>query len=165
LIVCGAVTALLSAAAAVCAAFADFDIRIVYAAAALALISAVLGAAAAVLYKKAGKNDEAELEMLRNTALVSFDKASERASVSGAFTGLTGIETGSKIIGKDKYGSVMSDICSSRHPTEKNVYMSSAADKWIKAVTNDADGFEFTEITDVTDYIVAKKHHKQPAEF
>ena len=154
--VCGSVTAFLSAAAVIAAAFADYDIRLVYAASALALISAVLGVFAAVSLKKSGKVGEAELEMLHDTAFVSFDKASGKASISGAFTVLTGIETGSKVIGKDKYGDVMSDIFSSRHPTEKDIYMSSAADKWIKVVINDTDGFEFTEITDVTDYIVAK---------
>lgn len=156
LIVGGAVTALLSYAAVIIAVFAEYDIRIVYAAAALALISAVLGVFAAVLHKKESRIDDAELRMLRDTAFVSYDKASEKASVSGAFAALTGIETGSSVIGKEKYGSVMSDVCSSRHPTERDIYMSSAADKWIKVVTNDTDGFEFTEITDVTDYIVAK---------
>ena len=156
LIVGGAVTALLSAAAVIFAAFAEYDIRIVYAAAALALISAVLGGFAAVLHKKESRIGDAEFRMLRDTAFVSYDKASEKASISGAFAALTGIETGSSVIGKEKYGSVMSDVCSSRHPTEKDIYMSSAADKWIKVVTNDAKEFELTEITDVTDYIVAK---------
>lgn len=156
LIVGGAVTALLASAAVIFAAFAEYDIRIVYAAAALALISAVLGGFAAVLHKKESRIGDAEFRMLRDTAFVSYDKASEKASVSGAFAALTGIETGSSVIGKEKYGSVMSDVCSSRHPTEKDIYMSSAADKWIKVVTNDAKEFELTEITDVTDYIVAK---------
>ena len=76
---CGSVTAFLSAAAVIAAAFADYDIRLVYAASALALISAVLGVFAAVSLKKSGKVGEAELEMLHDTAFVSFDKASGKA--------------------------------------------------------------------------------------
>lgn len=156
LTVCGSVTALLAAAALVCAAFAEFDIRIVYAAAALALISAVLGACAAVSYKKLCRNDEADLDLLKDTAFVSYDKSTGKATVSGAFAALTGIETGSGIIGKEKYREVMSEICSGRYPAESNIYMSSVADKWIRVKTSVANGREFTEITDVTDYVIAK---------
>ena len=149
-------TALLSAAAAICAAFADFDIRIVYAAAALALVSAAVGAVAAVSCKKAEKISESELELLKDTAFVSFNKASGKASLSGAFAALTGIETGSKIIGREKYSEVMREICSGRYPAENNIYMSSVADKWIRVKTSTVNGCEFTEISDVTDYVVAK---------
>ncbi|MGN1305693.1 MAG: EAL domain-containing protein [Oscillospiraceae bacterium] len=156
LTVCGAVLSLLSAVVLVCVAAAKLDIRIVYAAAALGLLGALLGICAASAYKKAGKIAESELEMLRDTAFISFDKASEKASVSGAFADLTGIETGSKIIGKEKYSDVMREICSGRYPAENNIYMSAVADKWIRVKTSSSDDFEFTEISDVTDYVVAK---------
>lgn len=153
---CGSLTAFLSAAAVVAAAFAEYDIRLVYAAAALALISAVLGGYAAVLNKKEKKIADRELALLKDTAFVSFDSRSGLASVSGAFAALTGIETGSSVIRRDKYQEVMKEICSGRYPNENNIYMSLIPEKWIRVASNTVDGYEFTEISDVTDYVIAK---------
>lgn len=156
LLVGGAVLSLLSAAVLVAVVIMGSDIRMIYAAAVLSLISAALGFAAASSDKKIRAAEKKELDLLKNTALVSFDKASGVATVSGPFAALTGIETGTGIIGRDKYCDIMKEIMSGRYPTENNIYMSAVADKWIKVTSTLADGYEFTEISDVTDYVIAK---------
>lgn len=156
LVVWGAVTAFLSAAAVICAAYMDLDAWVISAAAAIALISAVLGIGAAASYKKERIAAEKELGQLKDTALVSYDEKNGMATICGAFTALTGIETGSSVIGKDKYREIMKEICSGRYPTENNIYMSLIPEKWIKVTSSTADGYEFIEISDVTDYVIAK---------
>lgn len=156
MLVWGAVLSFLAAAAVVCCAVLKLDCRFNFAAAVLAVCAAILDIAAFAADKKERKLTDEEFDLLKSSAFINYVESSGKAEIGGAFTALTGIEVGSKVIGREKYCSVMEEIISSRHSTEKDIYMSVAADKWIKVVSNKIEGFEFTEITDVTDFIAGK---------
>lgn len=156
LLIWGAVLSFLAVTASVCCVVFELDRRAGYVTAALALAAAVLDIATFTADKKERRITEKEFDLLKSSAFINYDETKGKASIGGAFTALTGIETGSKVIGREKYCSVMEEIISSRHSTEKDIYMSVAADRWIKVISNKIDGFEFTEITDVSDFIAGK---------
>lgn len=129
----------------------------------IAAAGALLAAAAAVMcivgyvsYLKARRASHDKMGMLRSTAFIDFDEDEGKAYICGAFSGLTGLEPGSDIIDQKQYSDMMEEIISSRHSTENDIYMSVAAEKWIKVVSSKKGSCEFTEITDVTDFISAK---------
>lgn len=155
-VVWGAVLAVLSAASAVAYVFFQAEDIVAYAAIGFALIAAILDIAVFAEDKAERRATARKFNLLKSSAFVNFDEKNGKASIIGAFSELTGIETGSEVIDREKYFAVMEEIISGRHATEKDVYMSVAADKWIKVVSNKTDGCEFTEITDVSDYISSK---------
>lgn len=130
----------------------------------VALTIAVLAAAGmAVLFGVAFKqlakkinSVETVLEKASGCAAVKFDKKSETAYISPKFSAVTGIDVASEIIDEIDYKKLMCELISYPCDAGADIYMAARPESWIRISTFENEDYEFTIISDVSEYVSCK---------
>ncbi len=89
-------------------------------------------------------------------AEIRYDKDSDEARISSNFTEVTGIEAPVGIIDGSDYRKLACKLISCPCDAGADIYMAAKAKTWIRIRTADVRNYEFTMITDVSDFVSCK---------
>ncbi len=95
-------------------------------------------------------------ESIDDHAWICYDKAADEAHISGNFAGITGIDTVGSTIDSSDRKNLMSELISCPGDADNDVYMSAKPEVWFRLRTFDTPKYEYTVITDVSEYVTCK---------
>lgn len=86
-------------------------------------------------------------------AEVKYNKKDETAFVSAKFTPITGIEVASEIVDDIEYKKIMTELIASPSDAGSDIYMAARPEGWVRVATFENEYYEFTMISDVSEYV------------
>ena len=102
--------------------------------------------------KKSESIDEI-INRISGYAEVKYNKKDETAYISAKFTSITGIEIASEVVDDVEYKRIMTELISSPSDAGSDIYMSARPESWVRIATFENDYYEFTMISDVSEYV------------
>ncbi len=127
----------------------------------VAITVAVLLAAGTILlirnvflvFERKFRSIEDIIDRIPGYAEVKYNKNDETAYVSSKFSSLTGIDVASEFIDDIEYKKIMTELVSSPSDAGSDVYMAARPECWVRISTFENDFYEFTMISDVSEYV------------
>ncbi len=86
-------------------------------------------------------------------AEVRYNKKDEIACISRKFSSITGIEVASEIVDDIEYRKIMTELVASPSDAGPDIYMAARPECWVRISTFENDYYEFTMISDVSEYV------------
>ncbi|MBP1549294.1 MAG: EAL domain-containing protein, partial [Oscillospiraceae bacterium] len=102
--------------------------------------------------KKSESMDEI-INRISGYAEVKYNKNDETAYISAKFTPITGIEVASEVVDDVEYKRIMTELVSSPSDAGSDIYMAARPESWVRIATFENDYYEFTMISDVSEYV------------
>ncbi len=138
----------------VAAAFLEtFESVVITIAVLLAAALVVLIGNVFAMFENKFRSIEEIVNRISTYAEVKYNKKDEVAYISEKFTAITGIETASKIVDDMEYRKIMTELVASPSDAGSDIYMAARPDAWVRVSTFDNDYYEFTMISDVSEYV------------
>ena len=97
--------------------------------------------------------------VMKNTAdcaEVKYDKKAEAAYISPKFSRITGITTAGEVLDDVDYKKLMCELISYPCDAGADIYMAARPESWIRISTFENEDYEFTIISDVSEYVSCK---------
>ena len=86
-------------------------------------------------------------------AEVKYNKKDETAYISAKFSAITGIDVVSEVVDDFDYKKIMTELVSSPSDAGSDVYMAARPECWVRVSTFENEFYEFTAVTDVSEYV------------
>ncbi len=86
-------------------------------------------------------------------AEVKYNKTDEVAYISAKFSQITGIDVASEIVDDVEYKKIMTELIASPSDAGSDIYMTARPESWVRVSTFENEYYEFTMISDVSEYV------------
>ncbi len=105
------------------------------------------------IFENKFRSIEEIIDRVSGYAEVKYNKKDEIAVVSAKFTAITGIEVASEIIDDVEYKKIMTELIASPSDAGSDIYMAARPEGWVRITTFENEYYEFTMISDVSEYV------------
>ncbi|MBQ3162506.1 MAG: EAL domain-containing protein [Oscillospiraceae bacterium] len=106
-----------------------------------------------VVFEDKFRSIEEIIGRISGYAEVKYNKQDETAFISSKFSSITGIEVASEIVDDVDYKKIMTELVSSPSDAGPDIYMAARPESWVRISTFENDYYEFTMISDVSEYV------------
>ncbi|MBQ7981632.1 MAG: EAL domain-containing protein, partial [Oscillospiraceae bacterium] len=106
-----------------------------------------------VMFENKFRSIEEIINRISGYAEVKYNKKDETAYISAKFTSITGIEVASETVDDIEYKKIMTELIASPSDAGPDIYMAARPESWVRIATFENDYYEFTMITDVSEYV------------
>ncbi|MBQ5319860.1 MAG: EAL domain-containing protein [Oscillospiraceae bacterium] len=106
-----------------------------------------------IVFDNKFRSIEEIVDRISGYAEVKYNKNDETAYVSAKFSAITGIDVASEIIDDVDYKRIMTELVSSPSDAGSDIYMSARPESWVRVSTFENEYYEFTLISDVSEYV------------
>ncbi len=106
-----------------------------------------------LVFENKFRSIEEIIDRMAGYAEVKYNKTDETAFVSAKFSDITGIEVASEFIDDVEYKKIMTELISSPSDAGPDIYMATRPEGWVRISTFENDYYEFTMISDVSEYV------------
>lgn len=105
------------------------------------------------IYESKSRSMDEIINRVSGYAEVKYNKKDETAYISAKFTSITGIEVASGFVDDIEYKRIMTELISSPSDAGPDIYMTARPESWVRIATFENDYYEFTMISDVSEYV------------
>ncbi len=106
-----------------------------------------------IVFENKFRSIEEIINRISGYAEVKYNKNDETAYISEKFSEITGIDVASEIVDDIEYKRIMTELISSPSDAGPDIYMAARPEGWIRISTFENDYYEFTMISDVSEYV------------
>lgn len=99
------------------------------------------------------KSIEEIINRITGYAEVKYNKNDETAHISAKFTSITGIDVASEVVDDVEYKRIMTELVASPSDAGPDIYMAARPEGWVRISTFENDYYEFTLVSDVSEYV------------
>jgi len=99
------------------------------------------------------KGIEEIINRITGYAEVKYNKNDETAHISAKFTSITGIDVASEVVDDVEYKRIMTELVASPSDAGPDIYMAARPEGWVRISTFENDYYEFTLVSDVSEYV------------
>jgi len=105
------------------------------------------------IFENKFRSIEEIIDRISGYAEVKYNKKDETAYISAKFSAITGIDVASELIDDVEYKKIMTELVSSPSDAGPDIYMSARPEGWVRISTFENEYYEFTMISDVSEYV------------
>lgn len=106
-----------------------------------------------IIFENKFNSIEEIIDRISGYAEVKYNKQDETAYISAKFSAITGIEVASEFVDDIEYKKIMTELVSSPSDAGSDIYMSARPEGWVRISTFENEFYEFTMISDVSEYV------------
>ena len=106
-----------------------------------------------VVFESKFRSIDEIINRISGYAEVKYNKNDETAYISAKFSQLTGIDVASEIVDDVEYRKIMTELVSSPSDAGPDIYMAARPESWVRISTFENDYYEFTMVSDVSEYV------------
>ena len=106
-----------------------------------------------LVFENKFRSIEEIIDRISGYAEVKYNKQDEVAYISAKFSAITGIDVASEFVDDVEYKKIMTELISSPSDAGSDIYMAARPEGWVRISTFENEFYEFTMISDVSEYV------------